>query len=226
LVELYRLTGTTPQNLAPRYNIAPTQAVPIVRRAAAGGRRELVQVRWGLIPSWAKDEKIGYSTINARAETVAEKPAFRAAFTNRRCLVITDGFFEWRSVRGQKRKLPYYVRLAENAPFAFAGLWERWRNPAGEPVESCTIIVTAANALLAPIHDRMPVILMPERFDAWLDAATVAAARAMLVPYLAEMALTPVSTVVNSTSHEGPDCLEPVGPTVTARGDCTMQALL
>ena len=141
-------------NLAARYNVAPTQSVPIIRRNEDG--RELVMARWGLVPFWAKDLKIGARMINARAETVAEKPAFRDAFRRRRCLVIADGFYEWRKVDGGKQ--PYLIRLKGAAPFAFAGLWERWTDKeSDERIESCTIIVTEANALIAPIHDRMQI---------------------------------------------------------------------
>ena len=154
-------------NLRPRYNIAPTQTVPIVRQKDGGGR-ELALVRWGLIPSWAKEAGIGGRLINARAETVAEKPAFRGAFRKRRALVPADGFYEWRKREGDRPKQPLLVRRRDGQPFAFAGLWEHWRGPEGE-VETCTILTTEANAALAPIHDRMPVILDPACYDRWLD---------------------------------------------------------
>ena len=152
LVELQRAFGFAERpNLEPRFNIAPTQTVPIVRRRDdGGGGRELALVRWGLVPAWAKEPAIGNKMINARAEGIAAKPAFRAAFRQRRCLVPADGFYEWRKLAGG-RKQPMLIRRRDRAPFAFAGLWEVWRGPDG-PLETCTIVTTAANALLAPIH--------------------------------------------------------------------------
>ena len=194
-------------NLAARYNVAPTQAVPIIRRNDGG--RELVMARWGLVPFWAKDLKIGNKLINARAETVAEKPAFRDAFRRRRCLVIADGFYEWRKVDGGKQ--PYLIRVAGGAPFAFAGLWERWTDKAtGERIESCTIIVREANALIAPIHDRMPVILPPEHYESWLDPSAGDGAR-LLTAYPAEaMEAFPVSARVGNVRNDDPALIEPV----------------
>ena len=161
--------------LKPRYNIAPTQTVAAVRRLEAGGPRQLALLHWGLIPSWAKDAKLAASTINARGETLAEKPAFRTAFARRRCLVLADGYFEWKAEG--KKKLPLLFQLKSGQPFAFAGLWERWRGPAGTPedappLESCTIVTTSANSLSANVHDRMPVILDPADYDLWLDPAS------------------------------------------------------
>ncbi len=196
-------------NLAPRYNIAPTQAVAAVRRADGG--RELVMLRWGLIPAWAKDAVIGNRMINARAETVADKPAFRAAFRHRRCLIAADGFYEWRKTGGGAKQ-PYHIRLESGAPFAIAGLWERWRPPDGEAVESCTLITTAANALLAPIHDRMPVIVGPEDYDAWLDPEppSAGALTALLRPYPADrMSAFAVSRVVNDPRNDTEACIAP-----------------
>ena len=194
-------------NLGPRYNVAPTQSVPIVRRGEAG--RELVTVRWGLVPFWAKDLKIGHKLINARAETVADKPAFRDAFKRRRCLVIADGFYEWRRIDGGKQ--PYLIRVAGGRPFAFAGLWDHWTDKqSGERVESCTIIVTAANALVAPIHDRMPVILAPADYDRWLDPS--AADGAALLPAFpaGEMEAFAVSPRVGNVRNDDPGLIEPV----------------
>jgi putative SOS response-associated peptidase YedK len=151
--------------LVPRFNIAPSQAVPAVRQGEE--QRELVMLRWGLIPAWAKEEKSGYRMINARAETVASKPAFRSALRYRRCLLPADGFYEWRA--GPRGKQPYYIRLREGDVFAFAGLWEHWEGPDGKVIESCTIIVTNANEVLRPVHDRMPVILDPADYHRWLD---------------------------------------------------------
>ncbi len=199
-------------NLAPRYNIAPTQDVVAIRHADAG--RELTMLRWGLIPGWAKDPAIGARMINARAETVAEKPSFRAAFRQRRCLVAADGFYEWRkTAEGPKApKQPYYIRLESDAPFAIAGLWERWRDPAGETVESCTLITTEANPALAPIHHRMPVILAAADYDAWLDPrpASAAALHDLLRPYPgAGMTAFPIGRHVNNVRNDDPGCIEP-----------------
>ena len=213
LVELYRITGTpTPLNLAARYNIAPTQTVPIVRRGGDDddpARRELAMVRWGLIPFWAKDASIATKTINARAETVAEKPAFRAAFRHRRCLIVADGFYEWQATGG--RKQPHYITLGGDEVFAFAGLWERWGDSAGESIESCTIIVTVAAASLSAIHDRMPVILRAGAFEAWLDPnLPPERAKTMLVPFEGALTIRPVSTRVNAVRNDDADCLAPL----------------
>jgi putative SOS response-associated peptidase YedK len=210
LFDLGPLAGES--ELRPRYNIAPTQEIAAVRRPAAGSGRELALFRWGLIPSWAKDAKLAASMINARAETVAEKPAFRSAFSRRRCLVLADGYFEWQKVG--KAKQPHYYRLASGQPFAFAGLWETWRGPAGSegpPVESCTILTTAANELAANVHDRMPVILDPADYDRWLDTAKVERDEllALLQPYSArDMQVQPVSQRVNSVRNDDPACVE------------------
>jgi putative SOS response-associated peptidase YedK len=197
--------------MPPRYNIAPTQPVAIVRPAADCVGRALDMVRWGLIPAWADDPGIGARMINARAETVAEKPAFRAAFRQRRCLVPADGFYEWQKVG--TRKQPHHIRLKNGGPFAIAGLWEHWRSTDGEVIESCTLITTEANDLLQPIHDRMPVILPPGAFDLWLDPA-VADTRPLtwlLCPFPAEeMATYPVSPRVNTPANDGPDLIAPL----------------
>lgn len=195
-------------NLAPRFNIAPTQSAPVVRGLA--GTRSMSMLRWGLIPSWAKDAKIAFSTINARAETVAEKPAFRDALKTRRALVVADGFYEWKTEAGGKQ--PYLIERKDERPMAFAGLWDRWQPQDGSPaVESFTIIVTAANALISSLHDRMPVILAPAQFDMWLDADQHHPAEVM--PYLkpydpAQMRMRPVSPALNSVKNEGPELLE------------------
>ena len=199
LVELYGLTNLDfKPNLPPRYNLAPTQDGPIVRRAETGAR-ELAVARWGLIPAWAKEASIGARMINARAEGVADKPAFRAAFRRRRCLVPASGFYEWQA-QGRGAKQPYYITLADGGAMTFAGLWERWTDPAAQrPVESYTILTTEANALLAPIHakHRMPVILDPADFDSWLDPAK-GDPSGLLRPYPAEaMTAYPVSPEVN-----------------------------
>ncbi|MGR9073940.1 MAG: SOS response-associated peptidase [Gammaproteobacteria bacterium] len=196
-------------DLFPRYNAAPTQDIAIVRDE--GGKRRFSLARWGLIPHWAKDMKIGYSTINARAETVAGKPAFRNAFRRRRCLVPADGFYEWQVVPDSKRKLPWFIVLENREPMAFAGLWETWSGPGGGTIESCTIIVTEANRLMRPIHDRMPVILASRDWDKWLlpDSGDVGVLQGLLKPYPADaMKAWPVGTKVNNPGNDTAECLE------------------
>jgi len=185
-----------------RYNIAPTQLVAVVRQREPGVNR-LDYLRWGLIPSWAKDPSIGSRMINARSETLEEKPAFRNAFRFRRCLIPASGFYEWRQRAGQK--LPEYLRLKEAAPMAFAGLWESWTSPEGEVVESCTIVTTAANAFVARLHERMPVLLKPADWELWLDRTVTdpARVRPLMRPYPAEeMEGWSVSPLVNSTKND------------------------
>lgn len=207
LQALFGLSEPPPSELGPRYNIAPTQAVAVVANEAP---RKLALMQWGLIPSWAKDPKIGNSLINARGETVAEKPAFRAALKKRRCLILADGFYEWRQGEA-KAKQPYFIQLKDGRPFAFAGLWEAWK-PAGEAAwrRTCTIITTSPNALMAPLHNRMPVILPPEAYAAWLTPGELPTveALALLQPYPAEaMAARPVSARVNNPRHDAPDLM-------------------
>jgi len=200
-------------NLQPRYNAAPTQALPVVRRvdAAAGDDRELVLLPWGLVPPWAKDIKIAARLINARAETVAEKPSFRAAFRRRRCLVPADGFYEWKKGGGGGNKQPFRIRLPDGGPFAFAGLWEHWQPAGAEAVESFTIVTTEAASAIRDIHPRMPVILPPADYGPWLDpAADADGLAALLRPYEAALDAYPVATTVNSVRNDTPDCLEPV----------------
>jgi putative SOS response-associated peptidase YedK len=200
-------------NLAPRFNIAPTQDVAVVRRAA-GGARELAMLRWGLIPSWAKDAAIGAPMINARAETVAHKPAFKSAFRERRCLVPADGFYEWRAAADGKQ--PFRIGFADGAVFAFAGLWERWTGPedTGDVVESVTIITTDANDKLRPIHHRMPAILDPGDYAAWLDPELGAEETSRLLrPHGPEtMAFYRVGTRVNNARHDDPECIAALAP--------------
>ena len=189
----------------PAYNIAPTKTVIVVRN---DGTRYLTQMRWGLIPSWATDPAIGNRMINARAETVAVKPAFRVALRKRRCLVVADGFYEWEK-RGRVKQ-PVYIVLKTREPFGFAGLWETWTSPQGEAIHTCTIITTDANELLLPIHDRMPVIHSRDAEAIWLDATMQEPAKLLpfLKPYPAqEMELYPVSRLVNSPQHDAPDCI-------------------
>ena len=190
----------------PRYNIAPTQTVLAI--AALPDKAPQARLfRWGLVPSWATDLTIGAKLINARAETVAEKPSFRSAFKQRRCLVLADGFYEWQRT-DRKTKQPYYFQLADRQPFAFAGLWERWHGD-DHVVETCTILTTQANAVLQPVHDRMPVIVAPEHYNRWLDATTVnEALQRLLHPYAADaMQSHPVSTVVNKPTNDSPECV-------------------
>ena len=213
LAELFGLFETPV--LGPRYNIAPTQPVAVVRIAETGAGREWALVQWGLVPSWSKDPTIGARMINARAETVAEKPSYRAAFRRRRCIAPADGFFEW--ARGEKRKQPMYITVREGRPFGIAALWERWVGPDGSEIESCTLLTTEANELLAPIHERMPVILEPEDYGLWLGDGRDALAKEqeallhLLRPYPAvEMSMVPVSSYVNSAVNEGARCIVPV----------------
>jgi putative SOS response-associated peptidase YedK len=207
---LFDLEGP-PLNLEPRYNIAPTQDAPIIRRNAAGART-MAMLRWGLVPSWSKEgPESGYSMINARAETVADKPAYRAAFRDRRCLVPADGFYEWRKEAAGKQ--PFRFTMADGAPFVFAGLWESWRRPDGTELQSFTIIVTAANALVAGVHDRMPVILDGAAAELWLAGGAKQDLLALLVPFAAEkMVATAVSKRVNSAANDDPGVIEPVSP--------------
>lgn len=205
-------------NLPPRYNAAPTQELPVVR-AGADGRRHLVLLRWGLIPSWAEDAAIGSRLINARAETVATKPAFRDSFRRRRCLVPADGFYEWQAVPGARTKRPWRIHPADGGPFAFAGLWARWEGADGT-AESFTILTTEADAVVAPIHRRMPVILAPETFAAWLSPATGPAAAQALLAAAPPPRLTayPVRPIVNSPANDIPDCLAPAEEAPTMAG--------
>ncbi|MCO5165300.1 MAG: SOS response-associated peptidase [Planctomycetes bacterium] len=199
--------------LPERFNVAPTQEVPVVRRTGEGRARRLDLLRWGLVPLWARDLRIGHRTINARAETVATTPAFRQAFVRRRCLVLADGFYEWR--REGTARLGHWLRRRDGRPFAMAGLWERWRGPdktLERPLETCTIITTDANEVVAPIHDRMPVILDPDDFARWLDPDEQRGPvlQAMLRPCPARLLESiPVGTYVNDVRHEGPRCIAP-----------------
>ncbi len=192
--------------LEPRYNIAPTQPVATVLQSA--NERQFQLLRWGLIPAWAKDATMGSKLINARAETVAEKPSFRSAFRHRRCLVIADGFYEWRREDGKKQ--PFYFRMQDRQPFAFAGLWEHWQDPKGEAIDSCTILTTEANELLQQIHERMPVILNPKDYDLWLDPTVQKPEQLqqLLQPYSSAMMTSyPVSTKVNKPTNDTPELI-------------------
>jgi len=212
LAEAFHLQ-TVPQ-VVPRYNIAPTQAVAAVVATREEPEPHFHWLRWGLIPSWAKDPAIGNRLINARAETVAEKPSFRAAFKRRRCLVLADGFYEWQAQADSKTKQPYYIFLKDHQPFAFAGLWEHWTDPtSGSELQTCVLLTTTANELMEPIHDRMPVILPEEDYGPWLDPSyeQPQSLQGVLRPYeSASMEYYPVSTVVNKPQNDSPECIEPL----------------
>ena len=212
--ELAEIFGALNQiEWSPRYNIAPTQTVAAVRLNEHGTGRKLSLLKWGLIPSWADDPKIGGRMINARADTVATKPAFRSAIKKKRCLIPADGFYEWQVVLGQKSKQPYLIGVRDVRAFAFAGLWEHWSGTDGTRIESCSIITTDANELMQPIHNRMPVILDPGDYGRWLDRDRQSAQDVLdlLKPFPADrMKLTPVSTLVNSPRNESAKCVEPV----------------
>ena len=193
------------------YNIAPSQMIPVVRETGEG--REPALLKWGLIPWWAKDAHIGAKLVNARAESLADKPAFRDAYRHRRCLVPADAFYEWKPVAG--RKQPYCIRMRDEAPFGMAGLWERWRDPAtDETLESCCIVTTAPSQAVAHVHDRMPVIVPPARYAEWLDPGSTDTARlaALLAPCeLPGLWARPVSRRVNDARNQGAALVEPVG---------------
>jgi len=207
---LFGATGAV--EFAARYNIAPTQDVAAVRNADGAGR-ELVALRWGLVPFWAKDPAIGNRMINARAETIAEKPAFRAAYRRRRCLVLADGFYEWH--RQGEVKIPYYISLASEEPFAIAGLWEQWRDRDGdETLQTVTLVTTEANEYLATLHNRMPVILEPGRAQRWLEGDETLLSHAQTD--CPKLRAWPVDRRVNNARNEGDDLIEPKGPTLQA----------
>lgn len=198
---------TFPAGLAPRYNIAPTQPILALPNDGSGKADFFV---WGLLPSWAKDPALGARLINARAETLDEKPSFRAAYKYRRCLIFADGFYEWQAQRGAKVKVPHFIRLKSGEPFAFAGLWERWEAADGSEVRTAAIITTLPNELVRPIHNRMPVILPRQAYGQWLDPAPRPSAdlRPLLIPYpAAEMEARPVSALVNNPANDRPECL-------------------
>ena len=196
--------------LVPRYNICPTQPILCVRQSGSG-ETEAVNLRWGLVPFWAKDLKIGARMINARSETAATKPSFRAAFKSRRCLILADGFYEWK--KEGKQKQPYYISRRDDQPFCLAGLWESWRDKSAESpetFETCTILTTDANAIMQPLHDRMPVILQENQFDFWLDKqfSDVEPLEKLLVPLATDDLQTyPVDTMVNRPVNDTPQCI-------------------
>ena len=198
-------------NLPPRYNIAPTQILPVIRAESDGSGRLLERMRWGLVPSWAKDLSIGARLINARAETVADKPSFRSAFRKRRCLVPADGYFEWQKTGTDKQ--PWFIRMRSDDVFAFAGLWETWTDESnGETVVTYAIVTTEANDLTASIHHRMPVIVAPADYDAWLNAEPEAANGLLRAFPSTEMVAHPVGKLVNNVGNDVAACLEPAEP--------------
>jgi putative SOS response-associated peptidase YedK len=195
----------------PRYNIAPGQDVPAVIQNRETGVRECRPFRWGLVRSWAKDPAVGTRLISARSETAATQPAVRKPFRDRRCLILADGFYEWQ--REGARKQPYYIKRWDGAPFAFAGLWDRWHPPDGPPLDTCTILTTTPNAVVRGIHDRMPVILSRDAYNLWLDPTMrdVDPIQSLLTPYPAEeMIAFPVSPRVNNPAYDAPECIAPL----------------
>jgi putative SOS response-associated peptidase YedK len=202
-------------NFPARYNVAPTQPIPVVRLYE--GKRQFVLMRWGLIPAWVKDAKTFSLLINARGESVVDKPAFRAAIRRRRCLIPADGFYEWKDAGG--RKQPYFVRSRRGGPLAFAGLWETWTGPNGEEMDTAAIVTTNANRTLAAIHDRMPAIVPPEAFDLWLDCAKVDAqtASALIAPAREDLLETyEISPAVNRAANDSPALIAPAAETAPA----------
>lgn len=217
VLQQFELTALPP-GISPRYNAAPGQQILAVRQSDTG-ERDAAFFRWGLIPSWAKDHSIGYKMINARSETVSERPSFRNAFRQRRCIVPATGFFEWRQRGG--RKLPVYFYRNDGRLLGLAGLWETWRSPDGNVIQSVTIITTEPNELVSPVHNRMPVILRDDRVDLWLDhsAFDPTALQACLQPFPSEaMASHPVSPRMNSARYDAPDCIDPWDEATEAEG--------
>ena len=217
LVESFEVSEVVPGDYAPRFNVAPTDRAPVVVQAPSG--RRLGALRWGLVPPWARDASVGNRMINARSESVATRAAFRDAFQRRRCLVPADGFFEWMSAeaeggagRGRPRKIPFWVHRPDRAPFALAGVWERWRAPDGETLKSFAILTTDANERLRPLHDRMPVVIPPESRALWLERGADPEALARLLRPLPDDALEawPVTPRVSTPGFDHPSCLEPV----------------
>jgi putative SOS response-associated peptidase YedK len=219
LAKYFDVDAASETPLEPSYNVAPTGDVYVVVKT--GGLRRLDVFHWGLVPFWAKDQKTGNKMINARADTVAEKNAYKHAFKKRRCIIPADGFYEWKKVPGQKTKQPYFISRVDGEPLALAGLWELWRPPESrddrdvDPLRSCTIITTDPNEKLAEIHDRMPVVLPPSAWEAWLDPENddLEALAKLLVPAPAELfTVRPVSTMVNNVGEKGEELLAPFDP--------------
>jgi putative SOS response-associated peptidase YedK len=213
IVEHFDLDGEGEVQWSPRYNIAPTQDVPVIRQDAREPRRLFSLMRWGLVPYWAKGASFGNRAINAMAETAAEKPAFRDPLRKQRCLIPADGFYEWKKL-SSREKQPYNIGLKDDALFAFAGLWDRWLSPSGG-LETCTILTTSANSLTRDVHDRMPVILQPEDYDLWLDPGITTPARLqhLLRPFdAALMRKYPVSSKVGNPQFDSSECATEVPP--------------
>lgn len=211
IAELFDLPLSAVPPYTPRYNLAPTQPALVLRRHPMTHQKELTFLTWGLIPSWAKDPSIGQKLINARAESLTEKPAFRAAFRRRRCIVPADGFYEWKKTGDGKQ--PYFIARKDGKPMALAGLWERWESPDGSVIESFALITTAPNALVRKIHNRMPAILPEDAFDLWLDPfADLSVLKELLMtPYPADrLKAWPVSTLVNNPAYDDPSLIEPL----------------
>jgi putative SOS response-associated peptidase YedK len=207
--EVFHLEHTEPLGLAPRFNIAPSQDIPIIRESESG--LEMVLAKWGLVPGWSKEPKTRYSTINARIESVAEKPTYRAPFKHRRCLIPADGFYEWKLVNGHK--IPHHIRMRDGGIFAFAGLWDQWKGE-GETLDSCSIIVMPSNEVMKPLHDRMPTIIAPAHYDLWPDPRITD--KQEIMQYLnsapsGQLKAYPVSPWVNAPKHDDERCIQPVG---------------
>jgi putative SOS response-associated peptidase YedK len=209
IIDTFKLTDISAQELTPRYNIAPSQNIPIIRDTEA--RREMVMARWGLIPGWSKESRTKYSTINARIESAAEKPAYRTPFKRQRCLIPADGFYEWKQVNGNK--IPYHIRMRDGKVFAFAGLWDHWGGK-DDSIESCTIIVMPSNDVMKPIHERMPAIIAHAHYDSWLNSSVTD--KQEIMQYLtsapsSQLTAYPVSTRVNSPGNNDERCIQPAG---------------
>ncbi len=218
LAEHFGIDDVEDVQWTPRYNIAPTQQVVVIRQDRDQPKRTISLMRWGLIPYWAQDPSFGNRTINAMAETASEKPAFREAMRKRRCLVPADGFFEWKKL-SSKRKQPYNIGMLDDSVFAFAGLWDRWRSSSGELVESCSILTTDANSLTKDIHDRMPVILRPEDYDHWLDPGITDPEQVQELLHTFDPRLMkkyPLSSAVSNVNNDGPECVQEVPADETA----------
>jgi putative SOS response-associated peptidase YedK len=218
LVEQFELDVAAARQIPlfePRYNIAPTQEILAVRVDATSGKREPTMFRWGLITAWSKEPGSGPPLINARGESIAEKPSFRTAARRRRCLIPTDGFYEWQKVPGSSKKQPYFIHFRDDRPFAFAGLWESWSDANAQPAEdavidSCTIVTTAASPALASLHDRMPVIVAPNDYSVWLDPKVQdpAAVQSLIAPNDdPDLVAEPISTHVNRVANDDPQCI-------------------
>ena len=219
IVEEYFDSVSEEPDWTPRYNIAPTQSAPIIRQNPKEPRRELSLARWGLVPSWSKDSSSAARMINARSETADAKPAFRDALKFRRCLIPADGFYEWQ--KSGSAKQPYCFEVREGELFAFAGIWESWKDPSGKTLETCSILTTTPNAVTAAVHDRMPVILDPDGYDLWLDPGMrdVRAAADLLKPYDARlMRCYPVSSRINHVANDDEACSMPAELAQTQNG--------